>query len=80
MKLQRLAFYAVALAALVGCSSMSFGIAVPIGSIGGAGVSVNTDGWISGGVGVGGSGGAVSVGGSGQLPPRPAEPAASQPR
>lgn len=48
--------------------SPSLGISFPIGGLGGVGVSVGGNGTVSGSVGVGAGGGAVSVGASGQLP------------
>jgi hypothetical protein len=50
----------------------SIGINVPLGRMGGVGVSVGSGGTVSGSVGVGAGGGSVSVGTSGQLP-KPAE-------
>lgn len=52
--------------------SPSIGISVPIGRMGGVGVSIGGGGTVSGSVGVGAGGGSVSVGASGQLP-KPAE-------
>ena len=69
----------VAVASLAGCANFSIGIGLPIGSIGGLGVSVDSDGRVGGTVGVGTGPVSVGVGGSTQLPP-PAEPAASAPR
>jgi hypothetical protein len=54
----------------------SVGISVPIGSMGGVGVSVGGNGTVSGSVGVGVGGGSVSVGTTGRLPtpaPQPTE-------
>jgi hypothetical protein len=66
------------LLALAGCTGISFGIGLPIGGIGGVGVSVGSDGRVSGSVGVGTGGVSVGVGGSTQLP-KSSEPAASAP-
>jgi hypothetical protein len=63
-------------AGLVGCAGVQIGIGLPIGHIGGVGVSVGSDGRVSGSVGVGSGGVSVGVGGSAQLP-RSASPAAS---
>jgi hypothetical protein len=55
----------------------SIGVSVPIGRVGGVGVSVGGNGTVSGSVGVGVGGGSVSVGGTGRLPtpaPQSAEP------
>jgi quinol-cytochrome oxidoreductase complex cytochrome b subunit len=57
---------------LTACAGASIGVSLPIGRMGGVGVSVGSGGMVSGSVGVGTGGGAVSVGASGQLPP-PAE-------
>jgi hypothetical protein len=59
---------------LTACANVgtSVGISVPIGRMGGVGVSVGGNGTVSGSVGVGVGGGSVSVGASGQLP-KPAE-------
>ncbi len=65
-------------AALAGCANFSIGIGLPIGGIGGVGVSVGSDGQVGGVVGVGTGNVSVGVGGSTQLPPR-ADPAASAP-
>ena len=67
-----------ALSALAGCANFSIGIGLPIGGIGGVGVSVRSDGRVGGTVGVGTGPVSVGVGGSTQLPP-PAESAASAP-
>lgn len=61
-----------------GCTGISIGIGLPIGGIGGVGVSVGSDGRVSGSVGVGTGGVSVGVGGSAQLP-KSSEPAASAP-
>jgi hypothetical protein len=60
---------------LTACAGIntSIGVSVPIGRMGGVGVSVGSGGTVSGSVGVGTGGGAVSVGASGQLPPPPAD-------
>lgn len=67
---------------LAGCSGISSGISIgiglPIGGLGGVGVSVGSDGRVSGNVGVGTGHGSVRVGGSAQLP-RTSEQAASAP-
>lgn len=63
---------------LAGCANFSIGIGLPIGGIGGVGVSVGSDGRVGGTVGVGSGPVSVGVGGSTQLPP-PTEPAASAP-
>lgn len=70
---------AVAAAAFAGCANFSIGLGLPIGGIGGVGVSVGSDGRVGGTVGVGTGPVSVGVGGSAQLPP-PAEPAASAPK
>jgi hypothetical protein len=56
---------------LTACAGIntSIGVSVPLGRMGGVGVSVGSDGTVSGSVGVGTGGGTVSVGASGQLPP-----------
>ncbi len=64
------------LALLGGCAGIHIGVGLPIGRIGGVGVSVGSDGRVSGSVGVGSGGVSVGVGGSAQLP-RSATPAAS---
>ena len=73
-------FNALALAAvgavLAGCANFSIGIGLPIGNIGGVGVSIGSDARVGGTVGVGTGPVTVGVGGSAQLPPA-AEPAAS---
>jgi hypothetical protein len=53
-----------------GCANIgtSIGLSLPVGNIGGVGVSIGSDGRIGGSVGVGAGGGSVSVGTSGQLP------------
>jgi hypothetical protein len=58
------------LAMLTACAGIgtSVGISVPIGRMGGVGVSIGSGGTVSGSVGVGSGGGSVSVGASGQLP------------
>ena len=61
---------------LAGCSGIHIGIGLPIGHIGGVGVSLGSDGRVSGSVGVGSGGVSVGVGGSTQMP-RSAAPAAS---
>jgi hypothetical protein len=66
-------------AVLAGCANAGLSFSLPVGRIGGVGVSVDTSGRVGGSVGVGGAGGSVSVGGSGQLPPRSASPQASAP-
>lgn len=67
---------AAAVAALIGCANMGIGFSLPIGRIGGVGVSVGGDGQVGVGVGVGSGG--VSVGVGGTLP-RASEPPASAP-
>jgi hypothetical protein len=64
------------LAACAGVGT-NIGISVPIGRVGGVGVSVGSGGTVSGSVGVGVGGGNVSVGASGQLPKK-AEPEAEK--
>ncbi len=76
--LGRGAAFLVLLVALAGCSGISVGIGLPIGGIGGVGVSVGSDGRVSGSVGVGSGGVSVGVGGTAQLP-KSSEPAASAP-
>lgn len=74
----RFCFKSVTLASIAGlltaCAgvSPSVGISVPIGRMGGVGVSIGGGGTVSGSVGVGAGGGSVSVGATGQLP-KPAE-------
>ncbi len=63
---------------LAGCSGISIGIGLPIGGFGGVGVSVGSDGRVSGNVGAGRGGVSAGVGGSAQLP-KSSEPAASAP-
>lgn len=63
-------------ALLAGCTGVHIGVGLPIGHIGGVGVSVGSDGRVSGSVGLGSGGVSVGVGGSTQLP-RSAAPAAS---
>ena len=70
---------AAAVATLAGCANFSVGLGLPIGGLGGVGVSVGSDGRVGGTVGVGTGPVSVDVGGSTQLPP-PAEPAASAPQ
>jgi hypothetical protein len=55
----------------------TIGISLPVGNMGAIGVSVGSGGTVSGTVGVGVGGGAVSVGASGQLPKK-AEPEAEK--
>lgn len=74
----RRALLAVVVPTLVGCTGVSIGVGLPIGGIGGVGVSVDSSGRVSGSVGVGHGGVSVGVGGSAQIPP-PSEPAASAP-
>lgn len=61
-------------ALLTACAGIgtSIGINLPMGRMGGVGVSVGSGGAVSGSVGVGAGGGSVSVGASGRLP-KPAE-------
>ncbi|MBA4178812.1 MAG: hypothetical protein C0505_19990 [Leptothrix sp. (in: Bacteria)] len=66
-----------AMALLAGCANFSIGIGLPIGGIGGVGVSVGSDGRVDGSVAVGTGPVTVGAGVSTQLPP--AEPAASAP-
>lgn len=76
-----------ATALLAACSSVRVGVGLPIGRIGGASVSVGSDGSVGGTVGVGSGGVSVGVGASGRLPEKTeksdkpaakaAEPAAS---
>jgi hypothetical protein len=68
----------VLLVALAGCSGISVGIGLPIGGFGGVGVSVGSDGRVSGSLGVGTGGVSMGVGGTAQLP-KPSETAASAP-
>lgn len=65
-------------ALLAACSSVRVGVGLPIGRIGGASVSVGSDGSVGGTVGVGSGGVAVGVGASGRLPEKKAEPAQAQ--
>jgi hypothetical protein len=77
--MRRLHRVAAGLLALLagGCSSVSIGIGLPIGGIGNVGVSVGSDGRVSGGVAVGTGGVSVGVGGAATLPaPDPAASAA----
>jgi len=53
---------------MTGCANMSLGIGLPIGRIGGVGVTMGGDGRVGGSVGVGSGGVAVGLGASGQLP------------
>ena len=64
------------LALLSGCAGIHIGVGLPIGHIGGVGISIGSDGRVSAGVGVGSGGVTVGVGGSAQLP-RSASTAAS---
>ncbi len=61
---------------LAGCTGVQIGLGLPIGYIGGVGVTLGSDGRVGGSVGVGSGGVSVGVGGSTQLP-RSAAPAAS---
>ena len=63
-------------ALLSGCTGVQIGVGLPIGHIGGLGVTLGSDGRVGGTVGVGSGGASVGVGGSAQLP-RSAAPAAS---
>lgn len=65
-------------ALLAACTSVRVGVGVPIGRIGGASVSVGSDGSVGGTVGVGRGGVSVGVGASGRLPEKQAEPASAQ--
>ncbi|MDO9073478.1 MAG: hypothetical protein Q7U73_09440 [Rubrivivax sp.] len=69
---------AAAIATLAGCANFSIGLGLPIGGLGGVGVSVGSDGRVGGGVAVGRGPVSVGVGGSTQLPP--AKTAASAPQ
>jgi hypothetical protein len=67
-----------AVAALAGCSSVSIGVGLPIGHIGGISVGVSSDGRVHGGAQVGSGAVNVGVSGSGRLDsgkPRPQAPA-----
>jgi hypothetical protein len=65
-------FAAAALVVLAGCSSVGFGISVPIGGIGSVGVTIGSDGRVGGNVSVGTGGVSVGVGGTADLPrPKP---------
>lgn len=75
-KRHRLLVCIAGVASLAGCAGVQVGVGLPIGRIGGVGVSVGSDGRVSGTVGVGSGGVSVGVGGSAQLP-RSASPAAS---
>lgn len=69
---------------VVGCSSLGVGVSIPIGGPFGVGVGVGSGG-VSGSAGAGVGGVGVGVGGTvggstkGIPPPKPSEPAASQP-
>ncbi|MBX3638206.1 MAG: hypothetical protein KF683_22775 [Rubrivivax sp.] len=65
-----------AAALLAACSSVRVGVGLPIGRIGGASVSVGSDGSVGGSVGVGSGGVSVGVGASGRLPEKSDKPAA----
>lgn len=65
-------------ALLAACSSVRVGVGLPIGRIGGASVSVGSDGSVGGTVGVGSGGVSVGVGASGRLPEKKTEPAQAQ--
>lgn len=62
-----------AAALLAACSSVRVGVGLPIGRIGGASVSVGSDGSVGGTVGVGSGGVSVGVGASGRLPEKTAK-------
>jgi hypothetical protein len=83
LRLATAAVVAAAMAAgISGCSSIGLGISIPIG-IGSIGVSVGSDGRVSGGVQIGQGGVSVGVGGTADLPrptPKPTEVAASAPK
>jgi len=53
---------------LTACSSVNFGLSVPVGPHTGVGISVGTDGRVGVGVGVSVGVGSVGVSSSGQLP------------
>jgi hypothetical protein len=63
--------------ALGGCASYQLGIGLPIGNVGGFGVSIGSDGSVGGTVGVGTGGVAVGVGGNGRLPRQADRPASA---
>ncbi len=63
--------------ALGGCASYQLGIGLPIGNVGGFGVSIGSDGSVDGIVGIGTGGVSVGVGGSGRLPRQAARPASA---
>ncbi len=78
MNTQRLKYGALLLAAagLPGCAGVNIGLGLPVGGLGSVGVSVGSDGRVSGGVAVGRGGVSVGVGGSAPLP-KPTDPAAT---
>jgi hypothetical protein len=76
MKISAIAAIAALCTACAGISP-SVGISVPIGRMGGVGVSIGGGGTVSGSVGVGTGGASVGVGASGQLPKK-AEPEAEK--
>jgi hypothetical protein len=72
--LRRIAAIVPAAALLMSCSSVGIGMTIPIG-IGGVSVGINSDGTVSGGVGIGTGGVSVGVGGTARLPQAPASAA-----
>jgi hypothetical protein len=76
MNPQRLKCGALVLAAagLPGCAGVHIGLGLPVGGPGSVGLSMGSDGRVSGGVAVGRGGVSVGVGGSAPLP-KPLDPA-----
>lgn len=72
----RSGFCVAVVALLAGCTGIQIGLGLPIGHIGGVGVTLGSDGRVGGSVGVGSGGVSAGVGGSAQLP-RSAAAAAS---
>lgn len=66
-------------AGLAACSSVGLGISLPLGRIGGVGVTIDSAGRVGAGVSVGAGHATVGVGGSVQIPPA-ADPPASASR
>lgn len=64
---------------LTACSNISVGVGLPIGRIGGMGVSVGSDGRVGATVGVGTGGATVGASGTTQIPKSP-ETIASAPK
>ena len=70
---------ATAVAAVIGCANVGIGLSLPIGRIGGVGVSVGGDGQVGVGAGVGSGGVQVGVGATLPRPPDGASAPASSP-